>query len=424
MKFDVGGIEFPACPFSGWYMDTEIAVRDLCDTQRYNILPLMAEKMGLDTSSNVSLWKDRAVLEVNTAVLHSFQKANVTIVDHYTASESFMIHLENENRLRGGCPADWVWIVPPVSGSLLPVYHQEMLNYELKPSYQYQEAAWKVHSWKKPNPLMSGGRIKNYTFREVVHSVRFTANLFARALAKRVKATIVYATETGKSELFARRLAQIFSFAFNVSVVCMDNYDIMKLEHESLLLVVTSTFGNGDSPDNGKPFFKQIQALAKATGHVSTPSAVGTSKGNFSNTSGHHRLLNNVRFGVFALGSKAYPQFCAFGRFLDGVLADLGAQRFTKLGTGDELAGQEQSFSEWTAEAFKQACESFELTNKVDMSNVLKRIIQKSAKWSRKNVKLEPIYMEIDEITEKARIKEGKFAHNKKNSKLKFHIQN
>lgn len=38
MKFDCGGLEFTACPFSGWYMSTEIACRDLCDKQRYNLV--------------------------------------------------------------------------------------------------------------------------------------------------------------------------------------------------------------------------------------------------------------------------------------------------------------------------------------------------------------------------------------------------
>ena len=52
------------------------------------------------------------------------QLKNVTIVDHHTASETFMKHYENEQRLRGGCPADWVWIVPPLSGSACPVFHQ------------------------------------------------------------------------------------------------------------------------------------------------------------------------------------------------------------------------------------------------------------------------------------------------------------
>lgn len=63
---------------------------------------------------------------------------NVTIVDHHTASESFMKHYENEMRLRNGCPADWLWIVPPVSGSATAVFHQEMALYHLKPSYDTQ----------------------------------------------------------------------------------------------------------------------------------------------------------------------------------------------------------------------------------------------------------------------------------------------
>jgi len=33
-----------------------------------------------------------------------------------------MKHHDNEMRLRGGCPADWVWIVPPVSGHMCPVF--------------------------------------------------------------------------------------------------------------------------------------------------------------------------------------------------------------------------------------------------------------------------------------------------------------
>lgn len=71
--------------------------------------------MGLDTRNPSSLWKDKALVEVNIAVLHSYQRQNITIVDHHTASESFMKHYENESKLRNGCPADWVWIVPWVS---------------------------------------------------------------------------------------------------------------------------------------------------------------------------------------------------------------------------------------------------------------------------------------------------------------------
>lgn len=42
MMLDCGGVEFTAAPFNGWYLSSEIASRDLCDAQRYNII-----KVGL-----------------------------------------------------------------------------------------------------------------------------------------------------------------------------------------------------------------------------------------------------------------------------------------------------------------------------------------------------------------------------------------
>jgi nitric-oxide synthase, bacterial len=57
---DIGGISYSAAPFNGWYMSTEIASRNFGDTARYNFLPIIAEKLGLNTRSKLSLWKDRA----------------------------------------------------------------------------------------------------------------------------------------------------------------------------------------------------------------------------------------------------------------------------------------------------------------------------------------------------------------------------
>ncbi len=185
-------------------------------------------RMGLDVRSNSSLWKDLAIVEVNIAVLYSFQKANVTIVDHHTASESFMKHLENEQRLRGGCPADWVWVVPPLSSSLTPVFHQEMLYYQLKPSYEYQEPAWRTHEWHDlPGTEKHSTPLRKLRFKEIARAVKFTSNLFGKALSKRIKATILYATETGRSEQYSKRLAHMFSHAFNVSVSYMLSVSIL-----------------------------------------------------------------------------------------------------------------------------------------------------------------------------------------------------
>ena len=99
---------------------------------------MIASKMELNTSTHTTLWKDTVLLEVNKAVLYSYQKFGVTTWDHHTASESFMQFYASEMKTRGGCPADWIWLVPPMSSSSSPLFHQEMALYFLKPSFEYQ----------------------------------------------------------------------------------------------------------------------------------------------------------------------------------------------------------------------------------------------------------------------------------------------
>ena len=123
MMYEVGGMQFTAAPFSGWYQGTEIANRDLLDVQRYNLLEPLGQAMGLDMSSNTTMWKDIVSLELNRAVLESYKEAGVSIVDHYTQADQFIEHMNNEYKVRGGCPADWVWIVPPQSGALVSTFH-------------------------------------------------------------------------------------------------------------------------------------------------------------------------------------------------------------------------------------------------------------------------------------------------------------
>uniref|UniRef100_A0A452UBJ0 Nitric oxide synthase, inducible n=1 Tax=Ursus maritimus TaxID=29073 RepID=A0A452UBJ0_URSMA len=335
MLLEVGGLEFPGCPFNGWYMGTEIGVRDFCDVQRYNILEEVGRRMGLETHKLASLWKDRAVVEINVAVLHSFQKRNVSIMDHHSAAESFMKYMQNEYRSRGGCPADWIWLVPPISGSITPVFHQEMLNYVLSPFYYYQVEAWKTHTWQdeKRRP-----RRRKIPFKVLVKAVLFSAMLMCKTMASRVRATILFATETGKSETLARDLGALFSCAFNPKVLCMDEYRLRHLEDEQLLLVVTSTFGNGDSPGNGEKLKKSLFLLKE--------------------------LTNKFRYAVFGLGSSMYPQFCAFAHDIDQKLSHLGASQLAPTGEGDELSGQEEAFRSWAVQTFKAACETFEVRGK------------------------------------------------------------
>ena len=135
MRLRIGGIDYPSAPFNGWYMGTEIGARNLADHDRYDLLPYLAKRMGLDMSSEATLWRDRALVELNRAVLHSFAEAGVTITDHHTESKRFLTHLEKEEAAGRTCPADWSWIVPPVSGGLTPVYHRYYDSGELLPNF-------------------------------------------------------------------------------------------------------------------------------------------------------------------------------------------------------------------------------------------------------------------------------------------------
>jgi len=142
MLLEVGGIRYPAAPFSGWYMLTEVATRNFADKSRYDMLPVIARRLGLDTRREDSLWRDRALLELNVAVLQSFRDAGVRMVDHHTVTRHF-VEFENNERGKGRPSyADWSWIVPPVASSVTPVYHRHYENVEIKPNFLYQPAAW------------------------------------------------------------------------------------------------------------------------------------------------------------------------------------------------------------------------------------------------------------------------------------------
>jgi nitric-oxide synthase len=132
----IAGTEFPAAPFSGWYMGTEIGCRNLGDENRYNLLPVVARRMGLPVDSKVSLWRERAMVELNAAVLHSFAEAGVRIVDHHTAGEEFVRFCALEAEAGRAVSADWDWIVPPMAGSATRVFHQPMQDLQLRPEFR------------------------------------------------------------------------------------------------------------------------------------------------------------------------------------------------------------------------------------------------------------------------------------------------
>ena len=117
--------------------------------------------------------------------------------------------------------------------------------------------------------------------------------------------TILFGSQTGTAEGLAKNMAkEAGKRGFAATVLDMAQADLARLTGEKNLLVVTSTYGDGEPPDNAKALYLALKAAGD-------------------------RPLTYVRFSVCALGDTNYAQFCQCGKDLDAWLERLGATRVT-----------------------------------------------------------------------------------------------
>ena len=144
MTLEIGGASFQAAPFNGWYLQTEIAARNLTDEHRYNLLPAVAAALGLDTRTRRSLWVDRALLELNVATLHSFDRDGIRIADHHAVTRQFR-HFETlEARAGRAVRGRWSWLLPPMAPATTPLWDRTYDDREVRPNFTAQPPAWQV----------------------------------------------------------------------------------------------------------------------------------------------------------------------------------------------------------------------------------------------------------------------------------------
>jgi sulfite reductase (NADPH) flavoprotein alpha-component len=126
---------------------------------------------------------------------------------------------------------------------------------------------------------------------------------------------ILYGSQSGNAEGLAHDLAakirmRVGGAALSPRVIGMEHFADIDFAVEKHILAISSTWGEGDMPDNAVAFWNWLQS-DKAPG------------------------LGHAAFSVLALGDRNYRRFCQAGKNLDGRFAELGARRLRPLSECD-----------------------------------------------------------------------------------------
>ena len=119
-----------------------------------------------------------------------------------------------------------------------------------------------------------------------------------------------------------------------VETVLMDGLDASVFSKKSIFLICTSTYGQGDVPDNARAFYEHLKSARPN--------------------------LSHVRYGVFGLGDRTYAETFNFGgKRFDELLTELGAERIGERHMHDASSGilPEETALEWSQEWLRKVKE-------------------------------------------------------------------
>jgi nitric oxide synthase oxygenase domain/subunit len=344
-----GGVAYPCAPFSGWFMVTEVA-RNIADQQRYNKLSAIAAALQANEGDNFS--DDMAWLELNKAIFHSWSTKGVPMVSHRGASEGFCLWYKKEMKETGACPGDWVWLVPPLGGSTLSVFHQEMLNYQQLPAYipnpdhLASEDLSAIQVVAKPQQGFQMTRaLKTLTVLVLVGSQTGNTELRAMTLSRRLMDLGACVTVLNMDEVLTLETAIVNAQQFDEAVASIKGgledtthldlarpvFDLLAdaANTSTVVLLLTSTFGSGAPPQSASAFLPAAELLSQLAVKQSSIRVKG------------------LRYAVCGFGSSNFPHFNRTGRVLQEAFAEVAGPPMVQAGECDEKVNVQGQFMEW-----------------------------------------------------------------------------
>ncbi|WP_421167389.1 assimilatory sulfite reductase (NADPH) flavoprotein subunit [Aeromonas dhakensis] len=133
----------------------------------------------------------------------------------------------------------------------------------------------------------------------------------AAATAPSGNLTILYGSQTGNAKGVASAIkAQAEARGLPVTLTSMADYKPKQLKKETHLLVVVSTYGEGEPPESAVDLYEQLKK-------------------------GKVGKLEGLKFAVLGLGDSSYEFFCQTGKDFDSLLTKAGADRVHELASLD-----------------------------------------------------------------------------------------
>jgi len=140
---------------------------------------------------------------------------------------------------------------------------------------------------------------------------------------------IYYGSQSGTCEHLSFNLKNTLEEKYKLDIICdsLNNFDFSINNDENIVIIITSTYGNGDSPENAAKFWRQVK-----------------------NRKLNNENFKNMKYIILGLGDSNYVDFCGFAKKLEKRLLDLNSCKMYDTVYIDSVLNEtDEQFDQWVS---------------------------------------------------------------------------